>query len=141
ACRYLDDIPPPRCLHLGVIRSVHAHARVLGVRADEARACPGVVAAWTAADLDESARTLPTAYGGSPKGRPWAIPVLARDVARYVGEPLAIVIADDAYRLADAVESVVVEYEPLPVVTDAADAQHGGPTVHAGWPDNIALGV
>jgi carbon-monoxide dehydrogenase large subunit len=139
--RFLDDVAPPRCLHLGVVRSVHAHARVVGVRADEARACPGVAAVWTAVDLGESARTLPTAYGGSPKGRPWAIPVLARDVARYVGEPIAVVIADDPYRLADALARVTVDYEPLPAVTGVSDAQQASANIHANWPDNAAIVV
>jgi carbon-monoxide dehydrogenase large subunit len=139
--RFLDDIAPARCLHLGVVRSVHGHARVVDVRADEARACPGVAAAWTAADLDESARTLPTAYGGSPKGRPWAIPVLARDVARYVGEPIAVVIADDSNRLADALEHVRIDYEVLPAVASVADAQRATAKVHHDWPDNAAITV
>jgi carbon-monoxide dehydrogenase large subunit len=136
---FLDDFAPSRCLHLGVIRSVHAHARVAHVGADEALRLPGVVAAWTAADLDASAQTLPTAYGGSPKGRPWAIPVLARDVARYVGEPLAVVIADDPYRLADALARVTVDYEPLPAVTRVTDGQAAAAKVHPDWPDNVAL--
>jgi carbon-monoxide dehydrogenase large subunit len=139
--RFLDDIAPAGHLHLGVVRSQHAHARILRVGADEARRLPGVVAVWSAADLTGIAPTLPTAYGGSPKGRPWAIPVLARDVARYAGEPLAVVVADDVYRLADALEAVTVDYEPLPAMTSAADAQHSTTKVHADWPDNVALGV
>src|SRR5439155_11746581 len=115
--RFLDDIAPARCLHLGVVRSIHGHANIRAIDTADARAQSGVVAAWTAADLDENARTLPTAYGGSVKGRPWAIPVLAREVARYVGEPIAVVLADDPYRLADALERVTVDYEPLPAVT------------------------
>jgi carbon-monoxide dehydrogenase large subunit len=139
--RFLDDIGPAGHLHLGVVRSVHAHARIRSIALTAARAYPGVVAAWAAADLDGVAATLPTAYGGSPKGRQWAIPVLARDVARYAGEPLAVVIADDLYRLADALDTVVVDAEPRPAVTRVADAQRASTTVHADWPDNAALGV
>jgi carbon-monoxide dehydrogenase large subunit len=141
AGRFLDDITPARCLHLGVVRSVHAHARILGIGADEARRSPGVVLVWTAADLDGIAPTLPTAYGGSPKGRPWAIPVLVREIARYVGEPLAIVVADDTYRLADALATVTVAYEPLPALTRVAEAQHAATRLFPDWPDNAAIGV
>jgi len=139
--RFLDDITPAGHLHLGVVRSVHGHARIRSIDLTAARAHPGVVAAWAASDLQGVAPTLPTAYGGGPKGRPWAIPVLARDVARYAGEPLAVVIADDPYRLADALGTVVVDAEPLPAVTRVADAQRATTTVHADWPDNAALGV
>ena len=139
AGRFLDDLAPARCLHLGVVRSVHAHARIVGIDATAARSVPGVTAVWTAADLDETARTMPTAYGGSPKGRPWAIPVLARDVARYVGEPIAVVVADEAYRLADALAAVTVDYEPLPAVATVTDAQGTVAKVHSDWPDNAAL--
>jgi carbon-monoxide dehydrogenase large subunit len=120
---------------------VHAHARLRAIDLAAARARPGVVAVWSASDLDGVSLTMPTAYGASPKGRPWAIPVLAREVARYVGEPLAVVIADDVYRLADAIEAVAVDYEPLPAHTRVADAQHATPTIHPDWPDNIALGI
>jgi aerobic carbon-monoxide dehydrogenase large subunit len=139
--RFVDDLAPAGLLHLGVVRSAHAHARIRAVDLAAIRARPGVVAAWSAADLDGIAPTLPTAYGGTTKGKPWAIPVLARDVTRYVGEPVAVVIADDVYRLADALEAVAVEYDPLPVLASAADAQHATTTVHAGWSDNAALGV
>ena len=139
--RFLDDLAPGGLLHLGVVRSVHAHARVIRVGADAARRVPGVVAVWTAADLDGIAPTLATAYGGATKGKPWAIPVLARDVVRYVGEPVAVVVADDLYRLGDALEAVTVDYEPLPVLASAADAQRGPATVHADWSDNVAIGV
>jgi len=141
AGRFLDDIAPVRCLHLGVVRSVHGHARVRAIDTADARAQSGVVAAWTAADLDTGAHTLPNAYGAAPKGRPWAIPVLARDVTRYVGEPLAVVIADDPYRLADALARVIVDYEPLAAVASVADARRATAKVHAEWPDNAALGV
>ena len=137
--RFLDDITPARGLHLGVLRSVHAHARIVGVDTTAARRMPGVAAVWTAADLDDAARTMPTAYGGSPKGRPWAIPVLASDVARYVGEPIAVVVAGDPYSLADAVQAVRVDYEPQPAVTDVEGAHAGVAKVHAEWPDNAAL--
>src|SRR6266508_937207 len=102
AGRYLDDLTREGLLHLGVVRSLHAHARVLTVDAREALGLPGVVAAWSAADLPEAARPILAGSEGAHKGRPFAAPVLARDVVRYVGEPVAVVVAGDPYRLADA---------------------------------------
>ena len=139
--RYLDDLHRPDALHLGVVRSAWAHARLRKVTLDATRALPGVIAAWSAADLEGLAVTLPTVYGGSTKGRPWAIPVLARDVARYVGEPVAVVVADDPYRLADALERVVVEADPLPAIASASAAQQSKTTLHEGWTDNAAITV
>jgi carbon-monoxide dehydrogenase large subunit len=139
--RFLDDLAPSGVLHLGVVRSVHAHARIRSVDVAAVRGRPGVIAAWTAADLHGVAPTMPTVYGGTTKGRPWAIPVLARDVVRYVGEPVAVVIADDIYHVADALDAVTVDYEPLAALAGAAEAQRAATTVHADWPDNVALGV
>jgi CO/xanthine dehydrogenase Mo-binding subunit len=70
--RFLDDLTREGLLHLGIVRSVEAHARVVRVDVARARAVPGVVAAWSAADLDDVAPHMPTAYGGAQKGRPWA---------------------------------------------------------------------
>ncbi|MBM4439609.1 MAG: xanthine dehydrogenase family protein [Candidatus Rokubacteria bacterium] len=139
--RFLDDIAPAGALHLGVVRSVHAHARIRGVDLAATRGAPGVIAAWAAADLAGLALTMPTVYGGSAKGRPWAIPVLAQDVVRYVGEPVAVVVADDRGRLADALETVAIDYAPLPALTSPAEAHHASTRLHPEWPDNAAIGV
>ena len=139
AGRFLDDLGRPRMVHLGVVRSVHAHARIARVDTAAARALPGVLAAWSAADLAEVAR--PLAEGGAASGRPWAMPVIARDVARYVGEPVAVIVAESAARVADALEAVAVEYEPLPSLADVETARGAATRLHAGWPDNAALGV
>ena len=139
AGRFLDDLKREGLAHLGVVRSVHAHARVRAIHGDDARRRPGVLAVWTAADLPEAARPIVEAYGATPKARPFALSALARDVVRYVGEPVAAVVADDPYRLADALDAVRVEYAPLPPVVDVESAA-GAPTrVHEGWPDNAAL--
>src|SRR5512144_3421384 len=114
--RYLDDLTREGLLHLGVVRSAHAHARVLAVDTRDALAMPGVIVAWSAADLPEAARPILAGSEGAHKGRPFAAPVLARNVVRYVGEPVAVVVADDPYRLADALERVAVAYEPRPAL-------------------------
>ena len=85
--RFLDDLTRDGLVHLGVVRSVEAHARVTKVATEAARRLPGVVLAWSAADLGAIAPDVPTAYGGAHKGRPWAQPVLARELVRNVGEP------------------------------------------------------
>ncbi|HEU5323451.1 MAG TPA: xanthine dehydrogenase family protein molybdopterin-binding subunit, partial [Methylomirabilota bacterium] len=72
AGRFLDDVRRDGVLHLGVVRSVQAHARLVKVAAAEARARPGVVAAWSAADLPDLVPAMPTAYGAARGGRPWA---------------------------------------------------------------------
>src|SRR5262250_2056955 len=138
AGRYLDDLRREDLLHLGLVRSPHGHARVLGVNLGAARSSPGVMAAWSAADLPEAARPILAGSEGVHKGRPFAARVLAGDVVRYVGEPVAVV-AGDAYQLADALERVIVEYEPLPGLTTPEGALASGTRIHESWPDNAAL--
>ncbi len=138
AGRYLDDLTRHGLLHLGVVRSPHAHARLLKVDTREALAAPGVVAAWSAGDVPEASRPILAGSDGAHAGRPFAAPVLAGEVVRYVGEPVAVVVADDPYRLADALERVAVDYEPRPAVVTAEAALAGATRVHDAWPDNAA---
>jgi carbon-monoxide dehydrogenase large subunit len=139
AGRFLDDLTRAEVVHLGVVRSAEAHARLAKVTLSAARALPGVVLAWSAADLGEVVPHVPTAYGGGPKGRPWAQPVLARDVVRYVGEPIAVVAAESFAQLADALDAVQVEYERLPPLPTAESALASATRLHEGWADNAAL--
>ena len=136
--RFLDDLRRPGAVHLGVVRSPHAHARVTGIAADAARALPGV-SVFTARDLPEVAEGIPAPFGGTPNTRPYVQAVLAREVVRYVGEPVAVVVADDPYRLADAMDAVTVDYAPLPPVTTLDAAARGDDRVHGDWPDNAAV--
>jgi carbon-monoxide dehydrogenase large subunit len=136
AGRFLDDLRRAGMAHLGVVRSVHAHARIRAVQGAAALAAPGALAVWAAADLQELA---PLAEGGAPFGRRFAVPALARDTVRYVGEPVAVAIADDPYRLADVLEKVTVEYEPLPALTSPGPALQSPVRVHESWPDNVAV--
>src|SRR5499426_2204353 len=137
--RFVDDLTRDGALYLGVVRSTHAHARVTKVATAPARALPGVVLAWNASDLGEIAPNMPTAYGGTQKGRGWAQPVLARDVVRHVGEPVAVVVAESAYQLADALDAVTVAYESLPALPTAESSLASGARLHEGWPDNTAI--
>ena len=123
--------------HLAVVRSLHAHARIRGIAADQAREMPGVLV-FTATDLPEVARGIPSPFGEAPNTRPYVQRVLASEVVRYVGEPVAVVVADDPYRLGDAMDGVLVDYEPLPSVMTLEAAARGNGRVHEDWPDNAA---
>ena len=136
--RFLDDLRRPGTAYLGVVRSPHAHARILGIATGQAGALPRV-SVFTAADLPEVSRGIPAPFGGTPNTRPYVQSVLASEVVRYVGEPVAVVVADDPYRLGDALDGVTVDYEPLPPVTTPVSAARGSDRFHADWPDNAAV--
>jgi aerobic carbon-monoxide dehydrogenase large subunit len=135
AGRFLDDLRRDDLAHLGVVRSAHAHARVVKIAAGDALALPGVLAVWTAADLPELGR--PLVSSGADRQRPYTMPVLA-ERPRYVGEPIAVAVADTREGLADALALVRVEYEPLPPIVSAEDGIATAARVHD-WPDNAAL--
>jgi carbon-monoxide dehydrogenase large subunit len=139
--RYVDDLTRPDLVHLGVVRSVHAHARIVRVDANAARAIRGVLAVWTAADLPQLARPLATASGGAHKDRPFVMPLLAAERARYVGEPVAAVVGENPALVADALGVVSVEYAPLPPLVGAEATRAATTRVHEEWPDNVALEV
>jgi carbon-monoxide dehydrogenase large subunit len=137
--RYLDDVRVEGLLHLAVVRSPHAHARVAGVDGAAARACDGVIAVLALADLPELAAATVPPLVPEPKGRPYVHPVLAGARVRHVGEPVAVVVATSPYAAADGVERVAVAYDPLPAaVSPAAASAAGAPRVNETWPDNLA---
>jgi carbon-monoxide dehydrogenase large subunit len=114
--RFVDDIELPGLLHAQFVRSTVAHGRITTVDLSEVRQVPGVVAAFTAADLGMGDIT---AQLGRPLSEfvPTAMPVLARDRVRYVGEPIAVIVARDPYTAEDGLEAAKVTYETLPPVT------------------------
>jgi carbon-monoxide dehydrogenase large subunit len=137
--RYLDDVRVEGLLHLAVVRSPHAHARLAGVDGAAARACDGVIAVLTLADLPELAAATVPPLVPEPKGRPYVHSVLAGARVRHVGEPVAVVVATSPYAAADGVERVTVAYDPLPAATSPATASAAGaPRVNETWPDNLA---
>ena len=115
---YVDDVRLPGVVHLAFVRSIHAHARILGIRTGEALRMPGVHAVLDGPAL--AARTRP--YRQMAGLRPVTFWGLARDVVRYVGEPVAAVVADEPQLARDAADRIVVDYEPLPAVVATADA-------------------
>jgi carbon-monoxide dehydrogenase large subunit len=116
SARYTDDLAIPGALHAVFVRSVVAHARITGLDTSQAAGMPGVVAVLTAADLDLP--PLPPGMGPAEFGRP----PLARELVRFLGEPVAVVVAATRGQALDAAEMVATDYEPLPVVTDPAAA-------------------
>ena len=140
AGRYVDDLTRPGMLHMIVVRSRHAHARIVKIALEAARALPNVAAVWTALDLPEMKNAMPAAYGGSYKGRAFQVPVLAHERVRYVGEGVVVVLAENVYAAADAAQAVEIEYDPLPVASDTEAAVTAEPPIHE-WPDNTTLPV
>jgi carbon-monoxide dehydrogenase large subunit/6-hydroxypseudooxynicotine dehydrogenase subunit gamma len=116
--RFAADIAFPHQLHMRVARSNHAHGKIVAIDTAAARALPGVVAVWTAADI---ADVPPVDFreGRIERLEPWRQPVLATDRVRYVGEPVAAVFAEDPYVAEDAADLVTIEVAELPVLLDA----------------------
>lgn len=126
---WTDNLQLPGLLHFAVVRSPLAHGRITSLDATPALERPGVVAVYTAADFGEMG--IPCVWPVTDDIVTPPHPILATDEVRYSGEPVAVVVADDRYRAADAVESVNVEYDPLPVVTDMEAAlTDDSPLVH-----------
>ncbi|WP_433347445.1 xanthine dehydrogenase family protein molybdopterin-binding subunit [Microtetraspora malaysiensis] len=145
---FLDDRNLPDQLYAHFVRSSQAHAKVLGVDVEAALAVPGVVRILTPADLADSVRPIPWIRrppepGAELPGQsapPAPLPplkLLADDVVRWVGEPLAVVLAESPAAAADGAELVTVSYDPLPAVCLVEDAvAEGAPVLHEGFHDN-----
>src|SRR5918997_3696075 len=118
--RFVADVSFPHQLHMRIVRSPYAHARIVSVETAAAAALPGVFAVRTAADIP-GVGPIDFREGRVDKLEPYRQPVLARDRVRYIGEPVAAVFADDAYVAEDAADLVAIEAEPLPVITSADD--------------------
>jgi len=136
AGRFVDDVRVAGMLHAAVLRSPHAHARLVSIDAKGARDLPGVHAVLTGADVPANA-IIPNrvpAPGGA--GR-YLQPAIAREVVRYVGEPVALVVADDPYVARDALELIDALYEPLPAcAATAAALAAGAPRLFPGTDGN-----
>ncbi len=139
--RYIDDVRFPGMLHVAIVRSQYARARI-SVDTVAALAAKGVHAVFTADDLPPSARILPDCHPNPTLSNPRGPQVLASGQVHYVGEPIAAVVADDRYLAEDAAELVNVEYEPLPAVIDLAGAlASGSPHVHEDLRSNLAARI
>jgi carbon-monoxide dehydrogenase large subunit len=138
AGEFVDDLRVPGCLHAAMLRTPHAHARLRAIDLAAARRAPGVVGVLTAADLGPAGEPMPIYAPHPALPVPCKIRPLARDRVRFVGEPVAVVIADDVYRAYDALELIRVEYEPLPAVVDVEAAlAPGAPILHEEIGSNV----
>jgi carbon-monoxide dehydrogenase large subunit len=142
--RFVDDIKLPGMLHAAFARSSHAHARIRGVDLKAARAMPGVHLALAFADLPQPLRdnALPL-FVPNPAITQLHMPyALASTEAVYVGEPIAIVVAESRALAEDAAAQVVIDYDVLPAVSDCAAAiEPGSPVAHADASSNVAARV
>jgi carbon-monoxide dehydrogenase large subunit len=139
--RWVDNMTLPGMLWMAIVRSPYAHAKIKKVDCSKALAAEGVVAAFSGAELaDEWAGSLPCAWPVTgdchiPQHHP-----LTADKARYAGDGVAVVVAESRALAKDAAELVEVDYEPLPVVTDVAEAvKDSAPLVHDEYDNNTAF--
>lgn len=134
---YVDDMNPVGTLWMAFVRSPEAHARVTSIDASAALERDDVVAVFTGDDLGDLQAPLPTAW--VPPGVEMNVPEhwpLAKGEVCHVGDPVAVVVGDDRYRVVDAAEQVIVDYEPLPAITDPEAALSDEVLVHSGTTSN-----
>jgi len=141
--QYVDDIKLVDILHVAILRSPYAHARILSINTDTARSHPGVVAVVTGDDIKDKLGTVPCATT-DPEGFPgMKVPphyCLAVEKVRLVGEPVVAVVAEDKYIAQDALDLVEVDYDPLDAVTSSEDAlAEGAPILHEQFGTNQAF--
>ncbi len=135
---YVDDVALVGMQHLAFKRSDVAHGRIRSIDTKAAKAMPGVEAVYTGADIAAF-------LGPMPIGTPFPSPehrAVAVDVVRYVGEPVAVVVASDRYVARDAADAIAVSYDPLPAAVDLEQAMTGTPVViHKDFPNNLAVAL
>ncbi len=135
--QYVDDLARDTQWHAAVLRSPVAHGRIRSVDAAAARGMPGVRAVFTAADLPQPIPKIPFRRH-NPSVVPYAQPVIAADKVRYVGEPLALVVADSAGQAEDALAAIAVEIDELPAVTHWSASAKGDVLLFDGTQTNRA---
>jgi aerobic carbon-monoxide dehydrogenase large subunit len=145
--QFIDDKPAEGTLWLHVLRSPHAHAEIVSLDTAAATAMPGVEAVFAGADLTkDDIGTIPTLnIFKRPDGKPMTVPprrLLAHEVVRFAGEPIAAVVASSRTLAQEAAEAIVVEYRELPAVVDPIEATRpGAPAVWPDAPDNIVAAM
>ncbi|WP_289295873.1 xanthine dehydrogenase family protein molybdopterin-binding subunit [uncultured Reyranella sp.] len=141
---FTDNLSRPNQAHVVLVRSPHAHAKILKIDTSAAKKAPGVVAVYTWADMEKEGVgnfAFPTMFPAADGSKPEMTPrrSLAHEVVRYVGEAVVAIVADTREQAQDAFELVDIEYEQLPSVTEIEDAlKPGAPQVWQGAPGNIA---
>src|SRR5260370_28821535 len=135
--QYLDDLTRAGQWHAAIVRSPVAHGRIRSIDTAAALAMPGVNAVLTAADIGKPIPTIPFRRP-NPTIAPYAQPVIAHEIVRYVGEPLALVLADGAELAEDAAAAVAFDIHHWPVVTDWQASAHGEVLLFTDTPGNCA---
>ncbi len=138
---FTDDVQLPGMVHAAILRSPHAHAKINSIDAAAASEAPGVVAVYTGADTDGVLNPIPCAWLPPDCDiKAVAHPAIAKDVVRYQGDAVAVVVAETRYQAEDALELINVDYEVLPsVVSPEAAMQPGAPQIHEDAPNNQAF--
>ncbi|MDH3731002.1 MAG: xanthine dehydrogenase family protein molybdopterin-binding subunit, partial [Acidimicrobiia bacterium] len=135
---FIDDLEPRGTLHLAMVRSPVAHARILSVDTADARSMPGIHTVLIGDDIAQHASPTPIGWEHIPGQRRTGSLAMATGKVRYVGHIIAAVIADGRAAAEDAAEAVEIEYDVLPAVMDVAAARRDdAPLLHESWPDNV----
>ena len=138
---YVDDIQPHGLAYVAILRSVYAHATITAIDTSAAAAHPGVIAVYSGAAFRDMVEPMPHGGEGAvpPDMTPIATPVLAHGRVRHVGEPIAVVVADDRYVARDALDLIEVDYEPLEAAVDLdAAVAPDAPQLYDDVPGNVA---
>jgi carbon-monoxide dehydrogenase large subunit len=137
---YVDDLQMPGLLHVVLVRSPHAHAKITAIETERARAAPGVVAVWTGEDVRARCGPLPVGSRLKDMKVPKRYPLVIDGVVRHVGDPVAAVVATELPLARDASELVEVTYDPLPAVTDIEAAlTPQAPVIHPELGTNVCF--
>ncbi len=135
---FVDDVKLPQMLHAAILRSPHAHARILSIETTEAKAIRGVVRIFTSQDLAAWNAPIPMRSTKLPGLEKYLQHPLAQGKVRYVGEPLAVIVAESRYLAEDALDAIEVSYEAEPAVVDLSDALRNEVLVHEQSGTNLA---
>ncbi|MEM4382745.1 MAG: xanthine dehydrogenase family protein molybdopterin-binding subunit [Candidatus Caldarchaeum sp.] len=138
SAKYVDDIDQGGILYLGFARSTYPHAKIK-VDISEVKKVKGAVVAFTGEDVAKLMPPYPSFFKDMPGMRYTPTYPLALDVVRYVGEPVAAVLAEDRYALEDGIDAVKISYSPLPAVTDISSALEGKVILYPDWGDNLTF--
>ena len=134
---YIDDVKLPGISTMAILRSPYAHARIRSIELESARAMEGVIDAFCAADLDTQLPVIPLRLAPFDGFERFLQRPIAVDKVRYVGEPVAVVIAEDRYVAEDALELIEVEFDQLPTITTIEQAAAGNTLIHEAAGENM----
>lgn len=135
---YADDVKLPHMLHAAILRSPHAHARIVSIDTTKARTIPGVASVFTLQDIGELAVPVPMRMYELPGLERYLQPLLAHRKVRYVGEPVVVAVAESRYLAEDALDAIEVVYEDLPEVMDVHESMRNKILIHEETGTNLA---